>query len=242
MRSISSITSLLLGLALTASCDGIGPIEIDFTDSTRGQRTDIEYSWEDFAACGFGCNLERPLVTGSTARIRLDVPSGLLGDTRIEAIDVASGDAELEMVGFELDISGNYVDRYLELRGLSPGLANLDLLDEEGNLIDTIGVSVADVAEVSLKPDTTDEVISVGDATLLWIELFDNQGRGLVGYPRLSWTIRAGADLVTLRSMPTDEVPITSGFVQLEALAKGNFEARVQAPGGAFTDVQIEIE
>ena len=77
---------------------------------------------------------------------------------------------------------------------------------------------------------------------MLWIELFDEQERGMVGYPPLSWSFLSGVELVSLRSSPVDELPITSNLVQMEALAEGTFAARVEAPGGAFTDIEIVID
>jgi hypothetical protein len=242
MQLLSSLPPVLLSLALFACAGDSGPFELEFGQSSPGQRTDIRYSWSDFNACGFGCSLNSPLVTGSAARIHLDVPSGSLGSRSIAAVEVASGDAAIEMVGFEMNISGNSVDRYLELRGVSPGYADLDLFAEDGSLIDTIGVSVADVSEVALKPDITEATIAVGDSTTLWIELFDEQERNMVGYPPLTWTVVGGEDFVSLRNSPSSELPNTSNFAQLEALAEGTSTVLVETPGGVFTDIEIEVE
>lgn len=237
---IASVTPLLMSLALFA-CDADLDFDFDLGESTRGQRTEIEYSWVGSTECLFGCNLERSLVTGAEGRIKLEVPSSF-GRTAIDSVAVASGDAVIEMVAYETAISGAYVTRRLDLLGVSQGFANLDLFEEDGTLIDTIAIVVADVAEVALDRELAEVSLEVGEGSALLVEVFDEEGRGMVGYPPLSWTILTGGDLVNLRPSPNNEEPITTNFVSLEALAKGTFSARVEAPNGAFDEFEIVIE
>jgi hypothetical protein len=233
--------SLLLPLAFLlptlVACTG-DPIDINFDfdpgGRSSGQLTDTEYSWRDATTCLFGCALDTPLISGSAGTITLAAPSGANAFV-LDSIEVESAGI-VEVVA---------VDSYdtLTLRGLGVGTTDLRLLDVEGTVVDIIEVSVAEVATLAIRPNFTEEEITVGYETPIFVEFWDDRERVLVGDEPLSWSIVEGNERALLSSAsPRNQDPITTNLVNVEAIAAGPLKVRAETSTGQSIDIDIAIQ
>ncbi len=151
---------LLVPFMSLAACSGAG-------ESTAGELGRVNFSYS--SSCASGCDLDSPVLIASTERIDVDGPGDALGVTahsshpNIASFDVVrhcacsrtgKGFAEAHSVALEVDCDAGWdkqCHNTIEMAALDHGDATLELLDENGDLIDRAPVYVRVASEVRVQ-------------------------------------------------------------------------------------------
>jgi hypothetical protein len=261
MRSLR-VTFLLLA-TLGAGCQKLDPEGGDAATLGDLGRVDFKYR----RSCFFGCPLAQPLLSGTRESIELSGP-GNDPDVRVR-----SSDRDVLVVAVErachcvredstnrLDIALNAecadpwtkaCENRVLVEAVAPGEAMLELLDEDGMLVDRAEVLVREAASAEVfatLPDALGEqaghsfAFGLGEQLALRVELYDEAGLSLLAPEGVTWR-SADPQIATLTAflLGSGEEIEVGRDVSVEAHAAGTTQIAIEVPGLTY-EVDVEIE
>lgn len=196
----NALTALVGAATLGVALTGCDPIDLD--QRTRGEEGTLAFSYagKGFLDCLFGCGIDRPLMTHSDVTIVIgdaDPAWILTGRTTSMGASVVTFEDHLSCVAEDPD--GTTHDRDVtrdepcaaneerrvvwvaELDASQPGKFDFEVVDEKGDLVDTLPLDARDATRAEVRNGSGDAEplaalhVAVGATEVVTAKYFDGQ-------------------------------------------------------------------
>lgn len=209
----NALTALVGAASLGVALAGCDPLDLD--QRTRGEEGTLAFSYagKGFLDCLFGCGIDRPMMTHSAVTL-------VIGDADpawILSARTTSSNATVELFEEHLsctseDADGTTHDRDVtreepcagneerhvvwvaEIAASKPESFDLEIVDDSGDLVDTLPLVAKDAASADLHTSSTEDPISslhvgIGEAAVVTPTFLDASGGELAsGISAADWT------------------------------------------------------
>jgi hypothetical protein len=189
-----------------------GGCSADLGESSAGELDAVEFSYQ--SSCFFGCELDRPVLSGSTLRISVSDAGDEAGvsvrssDEAIASFAISrhcacerSGDgwAEATTGSVELPCSEGWTkdcNNSIAMSTHAPGDAHLELYSADQALIDRVEVHVRDAARARFESGAGDDFeatnrlkLAPGETRAIRVSLEDTAGERLLAPDNVCWSV-----------------------------------------------------
>jgi hypothetical protein len=174
--------------------DPFSGFDLDFSESTLGANGRVEFAYAEGCGLnflsGYLCHLNAPILAGGTAEI------AYWSGTELSALGLRSSNRSVLRVD---GVSGDQLDGYslLAATGVSPGLADIELVDEGGAVFDRVEVEVAAAATLSAAIPPTRRVVLSGSRVSLPFLVQDDENFGLTGRGAIRFDVEGDLEPVS---------------------------------------------
>lgn len=200
----NALTALVGAATLGVALTGCDPIDLD--QRTRGEEGTLAFSYagKGFLDCLFGCGIDRPLMTHSDVTIVIgDADPAWVLSARTTAPSAAVVTMEEHLSCVAEDPDGTTHDRDVtrdepcaaneerhvvwvaEIAASKPGAFDLEIVDDAGDLVDSLPLEARDATRAELRTGAGDAApltalhVAVGETKVMTATYFDGSSQEL---------------------------------------------------------------